>query len=326
MSPREEVAPGIPAVLSDGDPLPSNRLEFARWLVSERNPLVGRVTVNRAWRAFFGKGLLETSGDFGTQSNPPSHPDLLDWLAVDFMEKGWSMKRLHRLIVMSRTYRQSNAVSEERWREDPENRLLARGPRFRLEGELVRDAVLSASGLMSDQMFGPSVRPPQPAAVTAYAYGNNRWNASDGADRYRRSLYTFSKRTAPFAAFTVFDAPSGENCTARRNRSNTPLQALTMLNDEMFLEYARALTQNVVDDYEEAAARVDAIVLRLTTRLPEATEREWMLEFQQTQLERIKSGSLSASDLLNGSNKDPELASWVMLTRAVMNLDETVTK
>ena len=326
LSPREEVNPGVPAVLMRGQPMPTNRLEFARWLVSEQNPLVGRVTANRAWRAFFGKGLLETSGDFGTQSNRPSHPKLLDWLAVEFMEKGWSMKKLHRLIVMSQTYRQSAKVSESLLQRDPENRLLTRGPRHRLDGEIVRDAVLSASGVMSYQMNGPSVRPPQPAAVTAFAYGNTRWSAASGESRYRRSLYTYSKRTAPFAAFTVFDAPSGENCTARRNRSNTPLQALTMMNDEMFLEFSRALASDVVHRNESDSDRVIDIVRRLTTRPPDSEEAEWLLEYQRSQLSRLKSGELNAEEILKSKDLDVELASWVMLARVVMNLDETVTK
>jgi hypothetical protein len=326
LSPREAVKPSVPAVLLKGQSMPSNRLEFARWLVSEGNPLVGRVTVNRAWRAFFGKGLLETSGDFGTQSNSPSHPDLLDWLALEFIEKGWSMKKLHRLIVMSQTYRQSATVSEDLLQRDPENRLLARGPRHRLDGEIVRDAVLSASGIMSSQMNGPSVRPPQPAAVTGFAYGNTKWNAAKGDSRYRRSLYTYSKRTAPFAAFTVFDAPSGENCTARRNRSNTPLQALTMMNDEMFLEFSRALAFDVVASNKSDSDRMIEIVRRLTTRPPGLEELEWLLEYQQAQLSRLKKGELKASEILNAKEGSNELASWVMLARAVMNLDETVTK
>ena len=326
LSPREEVSPGVPLALARGKDIPRNRLEFARWLVSDRNPLVGRVTVNRAWRAFFGKGLLETSGDFGTQSNPPSHPQLLDWLAVEFMETGWSMKKLHRLIVMSQTYRQSVAIDEEKLRLDPENRLFTRGPRYRLDGEIVRDAVLSASGLMSDQMLGPSVRPPQPAAVTAFAYGNTSWKASKGADRFRRSLYTYNKRTAPFAAFTVFDAPSGENCTAKRNRSNTPLQALTMMNDEMFLEFARALALNVTRESSDDEARITAIVRRLTTRPPDPEETAWLLDYQRSQFSRLEAGELEAKSVLKDLEGGNGLASWVMLSRAVMNLDETVTK
>lgn len=326
LSAREAVDPGVPAVLLRDGSQPENRLELARWLVSSRNPLVGRVTVNRNWRAFFGAGLLRTSGDFGTQSAQPSHPELLDWLALEFMESGWSLKRLHRLMVMSRTYRQASVATPELMSRDPENRLLARGPRYRLDGELLRDAMLSASGLLVDTMHGPSVRPPQPASVTALAYGNTRWSPAEGEDRFRRSLYTYSKRTAPFAAYTVFDAPSGENCTPRRNRSNTPLQALTVLNDEMYLEFARALAGEVIHDGEDAAYRIDGIVRRLLTRPPDAREREWLLDFQQSQLRRLQAGELSVKDIVAGESGDAELASWILLARAVMNLDEAVTK
>ncbi|MFP6900504.1 MAG: DUF1549 and DUF1553 domain-containing protein, partial [Opitutales bacterium] len=243
LSPKEKVTPGVPAVfpgLPKGEP--ANRLTFAKWLASRRNPLVDRVTVNRAWRAFFGAGLLRTSGDLGTQSAAPDHPELLDWLVVEFREQGMSLKKLHRLIVTSATYRQDSKVTKELLARDPYNRLLARGPRHRLDAEVIRDLMLRASGRLSAKMYGPSVYPPQPASVTAVAYGATKWNVSKGENRYRRSLYTFSKRTAPFAAFTIFDASSGEGCLARRNRSNTPLQALTLLNDAMFVELAQYLS------------------------------------------------------------------------------------
>ncbi len=328
LSPREAVEPGIPAILDSASEGPSNRLELAQWLVSERNPLVGRVTVNRAWRSFFGRGLLQTSGDFGTQSDRPSHPELLDWLAAEFQESGWSMKRLHRMMVLSQTYRQSAVASDDVRSRDPENRLLARAPRVRLEGEMVRDTILAASGLLVDRQGGPSVRPPQPASVTALAYGGTGWPAAKGADRYRRSLYTYSKRTAPFAAFTVFDAPSGENCTARRNRSNTPLQALTLLNDAMYQEYAVALARSVLAEHQSREGRAIALMRRLVTRPPDAEELEWLLAYQAAQFERLASGDLDAAKILGSgkSGSDAESASWVMLARSVMNLDETITK
>ena len=326
LSPRELVEPGIPAVLARDGSVPTNRLELAKWLVSASNPLVGRVTANRAWRSFFGAGLLRTSGDFGTQSDRPSHPELLDWLAVEAMESGWSLKRLHRLIVSSRTYRQSARLTPELRQRDPANRLLSRGPRHRLEGELVRDALLSGSGLMSPHMRGPSVRPPQPAAVTGLAYGGTRWTPDEGEARYRRSLYTFSKRTAPFAAYNVFDAPSGENCTARRNRSNTPLQALTLLNDAMFLEMARALADQVMGEHDSPQARATAIVRRLLIRPPGPDELEWLIEYQEAQKERIERGELAAEAICGEALADKDRASWVMVARAVMNFDETISK
>jgi cytochrome c553 len=326
LSPREKVTGGVPAVfrqLPDGQPV--NRLTFARWLVSDRNPLVGRVTVNRAWRAFFGAGLIRTSGDFGTQSEPPTHPQLLDWLAREFVDGGWSLKKLHRLIVASATYRQSSHIAPELLRRDPANRLFARGPRYRVDGETVRDIMLKASGLLSKTMHGPGVYPPQPASVTALAYGNSKWTPSAGEERFRRSLYTFSKRTAPFAAYTIFDAPTGEICTARRNRSNTPLQALTLLNAEMYLEMSRTLAKRATREPErEDVATV--IFRRFLTRPPQPEELSALLEFQQAQQERLEQGELSATAITGDKQATAEFAAWVMLSRAVMNLDEAITK
>jgi hypothetical protein len=328
LSLREEVTPGVPSFLANAtDAGPSNRLEFARWLVSEQNPLVGRVAVNRAWRAFFGNGLVRTSGDFGTQSDPPTHPDLLDWLAVEFVDQGWSLKKLHRLIVTSATYRQSSRIAPGLLKADPRNRWLARGPRHRVDAETVRDIMLKASGLLSPKMLGPSVYPPQPATVTALAYGNTPWNPSTGEDRYRRSLYTFSKRTAPFAAFAVFDSPSGEGCTARRNRSNTPLQALTLLNDGMYLEMAQALARETMTQADNTREQRAAFLFRrLLTRPATDIELTALTEFQRAQQGRLESGELSAAAIGGDKAATAELAAWVMVVRAVMNLDETITK
>lgn len=333
LSPKEEVTPGVPAFLPPlPEDAPANRLSFARWLVSERNPLVGRVVVNRAWQSFFGQGLVRTPGDFGTQGELPTHPELLDWLAVQFTTPtegagfGWSRKRLHRLIVTSATYRQSSRVSHELLQRDPQNRLLARGPRFRVDAEVVRDIMLVASGLLSRKIGGPSVYPPQPQSVTGLAYGNFKWQPSQGADRYRRSLYTFKKRTAPFAAFAVFDAPTGENCTARRNRSNTPLQSLTLLNDEMFLEMARAMAKNAVTQIESPEARATYMFRTLLTRPPREGELSQLVEFQQAQLKRLQAGELDAAKILGERKSTAELASWFLVARALMNLDETITK
>lgn len=333
LSPREEVEPGVPAfLLAFTQEPPRDRLAFARWLVSRENPLAARVAVNQAWRAFFGRGLVETAGDFGTQAEPPSHPELLDWLACEFMDRGWSLKELHRLIVTSGTYRLSSSGTPEQRTRDPDNRLLARGPRHRLEAETLRDALLAASGLLSSKIGGPSVFPPQPASVTALAYGNETWKTSTGEDRYRRSLYTYSKRTAPFAAFAVFDAPSGESCTARRDRSNTPLQALTLLNDAMFLEFAQALAAQVVRETAAAPAeqqtmlRATNIFRRLLTRPPTETELAALVTFQQRQRERLERGALNPELVAGQTGAAADLAAWVMTARAVMNLDETVVK
>ncbi|MBC8355216.1 MAG: PSD1 domain-containing protein [Planctomycetes bacterium] len=332
LSPKETVEPTIPAVFASlTENPPKNRLEFAQWLVSDSNPLAARVTANRAWRAFFGAGLMRTSGDFGTQSDPPTHPELLDWLAIEFVERGWSMKGLHRLIVSSATYRQRSQVAKDMYARDPGNRLLARGPRYRVDAEMVRDMMLAASGRLSAKMFGPSVYPPQPASVAALAYGNAKWNASSGEDRYRRSLYTFSKRTAPFAAYTVFDGPTGENCVPRRNRSNTPLQALTLLNDEMYIELARALAERRTSNVELPTSkeeRATEIFRRVLTRPPHDDELAMLLEFQDGQQKRLEAGDLVPKTILSSQEGDQqaERASWVMVARAVMNLDEAITK
>ena len=230
--PREEVERGVPAMLhAFPEDAPRDRLTFAHWLVDTRNPLVARVVVNREWEAFFGRGIVRTSEDFGTQSALPTHPQLLDWLATEFMEGGWSLKHIRRLIVSSAAYRQHSAVTPELLERDAENELLARGPRVRVSAETVRDIVLAASGLLTREIGGPSVFPPQPDGVTLISYGDLNWKADQGSRRFRRGLYTYAKRTNPYALFGTFDAPSGETCVVRRNRSNTPLQALTVLND-----------------------------------------------------------------------------------------------
>jgi hypothetical protein len=338
LSPREEVAPGLPSFLATlSSAPPRDRLSLARWLVSPHNPLVARVTVNRAWQALLGSAIVRTSGDFGTQADPPTHPELLDWLACEFIDQGWSVKKLHRLIVTSATYRQGSAIAATPGGADPENRLWSRGPRHRVDAEVVRDLLLAASDMLCSRIGGPSVYPPQPAAVTGLAYGNTEWPASVGEDRFRRSLYTFTKRTAPFAAYAVFDAPSGENCVSRRDRSNTPLQALTLLNDEMFLEMARALAKNAVaatrssgspshttDDARDKCARL--IFRGLLCRPPNERELTTLLEFQQIQLQRLLAGELSAAKIGGDAACTPELAAWAMVARVVMNLDETITK
>ncbi len=327
LQPRDEVRPGLPEFLAGSAGGPTDRLAFARWLVSKENPLAARVTVNRAWQAFFGTGIVRTTADFGTQAELPSHRELLDWLACEFVDSGWSLKKLHRLIVCSAAYRQSANVSPDLLARDPQNRLLARGPRVRVEAEIVRDLVLAAGGLLSNKMGGPSVFPPQPQSVTALSYGEMKWTPSAGEDRYRRSLYTFSKRTAPFAAYLTFDAPTGENCVASRDRSNTPLQALTLLNDEMYLEAARALAAKAFKEHPDSAkACATTIFRRLLTRSPAESELADLLQFRDTQLARLKKGELDAAAICKDQPPSPELAAWIMVARALMNLDETVTK
>ena len=226
--------------------LPINRLGLARWLVDENNPLVARVAVNRFWEQLFGRGIVETSEDFGAQGSLPSHPALLDWLATDFIASKWSQKTLLRTMVRSATYRQSSAVPASLGERDPYNRLLARGPRVRMEAEMVRDVSLAASGLLSRKMYGPSVYPEQPPGIWNMPYNSDKWATSEGEDRYRRSLYTFWRRTSPYPSFMTFDATSREFCQVRRVRTNTPLQALTLLNDPASFSAARALAKRVL--------------------------------------------------------------------------------
>ena len=330
LQPAEKVEPGVPAFLPDLPPdAPRNRLGLARWLVSPDNPLTARVVMNRQWEAFFGRGLVRTTEDFGYQGELPSHPALLDWLALEFVKRGWSFKQMDKLIVMSATYRQSSRETPELREKDPENVLLARGPRFRLDAELIRDAALEASGLLSEKIGGPSVFPPQPPGVTTEgAYGPLTWTVSEGADRYRRGLYTFAKRTAPFAMFNAFDAPSGETCLARRDRSNTPLQSLTLLNDEMFLDLARALGRQAaaMDGSDEDRAR--RLFRRCLTRPPAAEELRQLVAFYEKQRARFKSGELKAGEVLGAKEEKcaPEPAAWAMVARVLLNLDEAITK
>ncbi|MCW1886338.1 PSD1 and planctomycete cytochrome C domain-containing protein [Luteolibacter flavescens] len=324
--PANEVKPDVPAFLPPMDPKePKNRLGFARWLVSRTHPLTARVTVNRQWQAFFGNGLVKTIDDFGFQGEMPSNQPLLDWLAVDFMENGWSMKKLHRQIVTSATYKQSSKVTPELLEEDPQNRLLARGPRTRVEAEMVRDIALSSAGLLSKKMYGPSVRPPQPDSVTEAAYGGMSWPVSQGEDRYRRALYTFAKRSAPFASSLTFDAPTGEACIPRREMANTPLQSLVLLNDEVYFEAAQVLGKKVAALSATPEEKAKYIFERCLTRPPEVSEADTLVTFHREQLERLKSGELKTSELMPAGSTDDE-AAWMTVARILLNLDETITR
>jgi hypothetical protein len=325
LQPGDPVEPGVPAFLPGLPPgAPKNRLTFARWLVSPDNPLTARVVVNRQWEAFFGQGIVRTVADFGLQGEMPSDPLLLDWLAREFIRQGWSMKKLHRLIVTSATYRQDSTVTPAQLARDPQNRLLARGPRGRVDAELVRDIALRASGLLADKMYGPPVRPPQPDGITEVAFGNPKWNPSQGEDRYRRAVYTFVKRSAPYAMLNTFDAPSGEVCVARREVSNTPLQALTLLNDEVFLDAARAIGKRAAELVGDDKEKAHFIFRRFVARIPSEAETQRLVAFTQQQRERFKRGELDAKKL--GQADSAEVAVWTVLARAVMNLDETISK
>jgi len=332
----EAVQPGTPAILP---PLPKgtkpNRLALARWLVSKENPLTARVIMNRVWQAYFGRGIVETAEDFGTRGARPTHPKLLDWLASEFMRQGWSMKAMHRLIVHSATYQQASRLTPKLRAKDPENRLLARGPRFRVDAEVIRDIALRASGLLVEKIGGPSIFSPQPPGVTSLSYGALKWNTATGPDRYRRGLYTFIKRTTPYPAFVVFDATSRETCIVRRDRSNTPLQALTTLNDLVFVEAARALALRTLQEGGETPEqRLEYAFRRCLARRPDRHEARTLLEFWQQQRQTFAADAKRAALVALGDSKSTpakgvttsELAAWTVVARVLLNLDETITK
>lgn len=331
----EQVTAAVPALFpSLPSDEPANRLALARWLVSERNPLAARVTINRIWEQYFGQGLVATSEDFGTQGDAPSHPELLDWLAAEFVAKKWDLKVMHRLIVTSSTYRQASKVSPELHQRDPYNRLLARGPRFRLEAETIRDVALKASGLMSVTIGGRSVFPPQPEGIWTQHYSEEKWVPSAGQAKHRRGLYTFWRRTSPYPAFFTFDAPSREYCTGRRPRTNTPLQALTALNDPAFFEAAQHLALRMVKEAgPKPEARASRGVRLCMGRQPEAGEAAQLVSFWKQQAARFSQGSHSKEALQLAADLPwPEgvpvweAAAWTVVANVLLNLDETITK
>ena len=276
--------PGILPPLKVADGQRPNRLDLARWVVDPANPLTARVYVNRIWQQYFGRGLVETENDFGTQGAPPSHPELLDWLATELMAQGWSTKAIHRRIVLSATYRQSSRVRFDLEQKDPLNKLLARQTRLRLDAEVVRDAALVASGLFNPKLGGPPVYPPQPDGVMNLGQVKREWKPSTGADRYRRGLYTHLWRATPHPALAVFDGTDGFSACTRRLRSNTPLQALTLLNDEQFYEFAGALAQRVGRESTGDLAAQLAHAFRLcVARAPAATERGRLADLYREQ-------------------------------------------
>jgi hypothetical protein len=328
------VKPAVPARLH-GLPkgAPVNRLGLARWLVDENNPLTARVTMNRIWARYFGKGLVETSEEFGTQGDLPTHPELLDWLAMELMRHKWSLKAIHKSIVTSATYRQSARVAGGLYRRDPFNRLFARGPRFRLDAELVRDNALAVSGLLKRQLSGPSVFPYQPEGIWFNPYSGDRWVMSAGGDQHRRGLYTFWRRTAPYAAFMAFDAPSREVCAERRPRTNTPLQALATLNDRVFVEASGALARRMLTEVKGGANERAVYGFRLcVARAPAAREVALVLALYRDSLEKYKKAPAAARALAAsapggvGKLDAAELAAWTVVANVLLNLDETITK
>ncbi len=337
----KEVTAGIPAVFP---PLPSNqptnRLALAKWLIDPANPLTARVTVNRFWERYFGTGLVKTSEDFGRQGEAPSHPELIDWLATEFIRTGWDVKAIQKLIVMSATYRQDAATDAARLEKDFYNRLLSRGPRFRMDAEMIRDHALAVSGLLNPKLGGPSVYPVQvPNLWKEIGFlrpeiGMDEWPVSEGPDLYRRAVYTFWRRVCTYPTFATFDAPSREVCVSRRPRTNTPLQALAALNEPTLLEAARVFAQRILaDGGKDDAAQLDFAFRTCLGRAPTQVERTRLLAFLNQQMKGFRRDPRSAEALTTvGSAKRPatldarKLAAWMMMANVLFNLDETLTK
>ena len=324
-----QVEPGTPAVLPA---LPQqggyNRADLARWLVSEKNPLTPRVTLNRIWQRYFGRGIVETENDFGTQGTLPTHPGLLDWLSAEFIEQRWSLKAMHRLIATSATYRQSSAHRTDTAAKDPRNDLLARQNRLRVESEIVRDLALSASGMLTPEIGGPSVFPAQPPDVMI----RRTWTESSGAARYRRGLYTHFWRTSPHPGLMVFDSPDALTMTTKRNRSNTPLQALTLMNDAGFQEFAQGLAQRVLDERPDASnsERAEHAFRLCLARPPQEKEKDRLERLLALQLDDFRTRPDEAQEALplelpEGADV-PETAAWTMVSGVLLNLDEFITR
>ena len=320
----DEVNGGPPACLGPTpSPTPFNRLSFANWLTNKSNPLTARVEVNRLWEALFGRGIVETSEDFGTQGSAPSHPELLDWLAVTFIDSGWDVKGMVKRIVMSSTYRQTSTATPDLLEKDPLNILLGRAPRFRLPAEVVRDNMLTIGGILDRAIGGPSVYPSQPPAIWDTPYNGEQWMTSNGAEKYRRGLYTFWKRSAPYPSFVAMDATSRETCTVRRLRTNTPLQALALLNDEVTMDAARGLAQRMQkEDGASEDSQLRFAFEACTGRLPSLAELDRIKKLSETLVERYQKDT-AAMKLLATS---PQSASNIMVCNTLLNLDETISR
>ncbi len=334
----ERVTPTTPAVLPPmAEGSPKNRLGLARWLNDPANPLPARVTMNRTWYYFFGTGIVETNDDFGIMGARPSHPKLLDWLAAEFVDSKWNYRHMLKLIVTSAAYRQSGQVSPEKLEKDPSNRLISRGPRYRMDAELVRDMALSASGLLSHKIGGPPAKPYQPEGIweaVAMPQSNTRnYRQDSGEGLYRRSLYTFWKRTAPHPAMEILNSPSREVSCVRRDRTNTPLQAFVTLNDPQFVEASRRLAEHAMEAATDTPARLDFITTRLISRRLKDDERKLALDTLETALAAYRGNAKEAQAMiLNGETKAdpkldvPELAAWTLVASQILNLDETLNK
>jgi hypothetical protein len=306
-----QVSPAVPELFAVPKSFqPGNRLEFARWLVGGKNPLVARVVVNRFWQSYFGHGLVRTPDDFGAQGTPPSHPRLLDWLAAEFVESGWDMKRMHRLIVTSATYRQSARVPSDAFERDPENQLLGHMPRVRLPAEQIRDQALAVSGLLVRKVGGPPVFPVHPANYWQQRALPGKWTNSKGGDRHRKTMYAYWRRMALHPSLEILNAPARDNCVVRRDVANVPTQALVLLNDPIFTEAASAFSARLFAEVEDSDAKRLERAFRLALgRSPEPAERNRFLSFLKLQREDL--------------NED---AAWTLVSSALLNLDETITR
>ncbi|MDB5301524.1 MAG: Protein of unknown function (DUF1553)/Protein of unknown function (DUF1549)/Planctomycete, partial [Phycisphaerales bacterium] len=348
LKPSNPVTPGVPSFLHAlPDHADSTRLTLARWIADRKSPTTARVFVNRLWQSYFGTGIVATPEDFGIQGDRPSHPELLDWLACEFMEptagpdkaSAWSVKHIQRLIVTSAVYRQSSRITPEAYAKDPYNRLLARGPRFRVEGEIVRDIALSASGLLNEKIGGRSVMPPAPAFLfqPPTSYAPFPWVDETGPEKYRRALYTFRRRSTPHPALQTFDVPNGDSSCVRRLRSNSPLQALTSLNEPVFVECAQALARKVLAEGGKSDDERIAYAFRRTlSRAPTDGEKKELHSLLDKERQRFAAGWLNPNEVAAGKTEPladvppgatpTDLASYTVVSRVLLNLDETITK
>jgi hypothetical protein len=341
----DEVTEAVPVAFN---PLPNSpkpdRLALARWLVDKNNPLTARVLANRFWEQIFGIGIVRTSEDFGSQGDRPTHPELLDWLACELRDGDdptlqahaapWDMKAFLKLLVTSATYRQSSRVTPQLQERDPENLLLARGPRYRMSAEIVRDQALAVSGLLSHKMFGPSVRPPSPSLGLSAAFGGSLdWKTSEGEDRYRRALYVEWRRTSPYPSMATFDAPNREVCTLRRPRSNTPLQALVTLNDPVYIEAAQTLARRMSQNPGSTAEKARYGFRLCLARPPHETELTQLVKFYETTRADYTNKPDEAKKLAGSDSPKsaplsdlPDLAAWTAVGNVLLNLDETLMR
>ena len=334
LSPGDSVSPAAPSILPPlPEGAPQDRLGLAAWLVSSENPLTARVQVNRAWAQFFGRGMVLSEEDFGSQAEPPSHPELLDWLAADFRDRGWSAKRLHRRIVESATYQQSSRFRHDLATRDPHNVLLARGPRVRLPAETIRDNVLAVSGRLSSKMLGPPVYPPQPEGIwRVTGLVDNTYRTSEGDDAWRRGVYTVWRRSAPYPSFISFDAPDRSACVVKRARSNTPLQALTLQNDPVYVEAAWSLARRVMQDASHKPLDEQLVYAFRTVliRQPSPVEQSALRDVYQSSIARYAEDAAGLKELLGNQDfpapQANAAAAWFSVAQVLLNLDETITK